>query len=365
MADVKRGETVVSVGTRKGLFLLHSKDRRKWKLRGPFFEGVTVHDAKLDARDGRTVWAGVTSDHWGASVQRSRDWGGKWKRSKTEPRYPKESGLSVDRIWSVEPGIDGETWAGVEPAGLFRSDDGGDTWRSVEGLNAREDRKSWMPGGGGLNLHTILPYPGDAKRMIVGASAVGVLGTSDAGKSWRVMNGDVRADYSPKKRTDEHETGSCAHKIVRDSRDPAVLYMQNHCGVYRRARGDAGWTDISKGLPSRFGFPMVAHPHDRGTVYVAPLAGDFNRVMPDGAMAIWRTKDSGKSWKRLAKGLPQKNAWATVLREGMAVDGEDPAGVYFGTTTGEVWASRDEGASWSLAAERLPPVSSVHAARAG
>lgn len=365
MIEVKDGEAVVLAGTRKGLFLFHSRDGKQWQAKGPYFEGVPVRSAALDPRDGRTVWAGVTSEHWGATIHRSTDFGDSWARAAEGPRFSKESGLSVDRVWKVQPGVDEEVWAGTEPAGLFRSVDGGDTWASVDGLNYRAERKDWQPGGGGLCLHTILPYPGEPKRMVVGISAVGVLGTNDGGSSWRAMNGDVRADFLPEKVTAEDQLGSCPHKIVRDSGNPDVLYMQNHCGVYRRARGDAGWTAIEAGLPSTFGFPALAHPHDAGTVYVVPLVGDFNRVTPDGAMAVYRTTNGGKTWERRSKGLPQKDAYFTVLREGLATDAGDPAGIYVGTTTGQLYHSRDGGDSWGTIAEYLPQVASVEAGIAG
>lgn len=358
----KKGDTVVMAGTRKGLFLFQSRDRRRWRALPPSFAGVPVNHAVLDPRDGRTVWAAVNSMHWGPTVARTRDLGARWQRPKEGPRFPEGSGRSVDKVWHVAPGLDeGEVWAGVEPAGLFRSGDGGQTWEGVEGLNERPDRKEWMPGGGGLCLHTVLPYPGDPGRMVAAASAVGVFGTNDRGKSWRVMNGGVRADFLPAKRTEEAQLGSCPHKLVRDPADPAVLYMQNHFGAYRRRRGDAAWTDISRGLPSRFGFPMAAHPRDRGTVYVVPLEGDFNRVAKDGSFAVWRTRDGGKRWQMLSKGLPQRGAWFTVLREGLATDAQDPSGVYVGTTTGQVYASRDEGQNWALLADHLPQVVSVAA----
>lgn len=365
MADVDAGETVVVVGTRKGLFFFHSNDRKRWRSKGPYFEGRTVKHAILDPRDGTTTWAGVTTGHWGPTVQRTMDFGESWTRGEDGPHYSRESGMSVDRIWHVEPGMEDDLWVGVEPAGLFRSDDHGETWNSVDGLNYRDDRKDWEPGAGGLCLHTILPYPGDSKRMVVGISAVGVLGTNDGGESWRVMNGDVRADYRPEKIMKEDQVGSCVHKMVRDPRDPAILYQQNHCGVYARKRGDPVWTSIEEGLPSGFGFPMAAHPHDAGTVYIVPLVGDFNRVTPNGSMAVYRTSDGGRSWSRLSEGLPQENAYLTILREAMRTDPKDPAGVYVGTKTGQLYHSRDEGESWSLLAEFLPPVLSVETGIAG
>lgn len=365
MAEVKKGETVVVLGTKKGLFVLHSEDRKRWRSEGPFFEGHLVKHAALDPRDGRTVYAGVVTGHWGATVQRSTDFGESWNRGKEGPHYSKDSGLSVDAIWHIQPGLGGELWVGVEPAGLFRSDDGGDTWSSIDGLNYREGRDKWQPGAGGLCLHTILPYPREPKRMLVGISAVGVLGTNDEGESWRVMNGDVRADFLPEKVTKEDQTGSCVHKIVRDSGDPAVVYQQNHCGVYRRTRGDLEWTTIENGLPSGFGFPMAAHPHEPGTVYVVPLVGDFNRLTPHASMAVYRTSDRGENWQRLSKGLPQKGAYLTILREAMQTDQSDPLGVYVGTETGQLFYSRNGGDSWETLTDLLPPISSVDAGTAG
>jgi hypothetical protein len=354
--SVKKGDTVVLAGTKKGLFVLHSRDRRRWKSEGPYFEGMPIYHA---TSDGKTLHASATNDHWGPAVRRSTSWGARWAKDESAPAYAKATGLSVERVWNLTRGEEGTLYAGVEPAGLFASRDDGKTWQSVEGFNAQKARKDWMPGGGGLCLHTILPYPGDARRMVVAASAVGIFGTNDAGTSWRLMNGGIAAPFLPAGKTDETMLGSCPHKLVRDARDPALLYMQNHAGVYKRRRGDAAWTPIMKGLPSPFGFPMAAHPHDAGTVYTMPLESDMNRVTGGGAPAVYRTRDEGKSWTRLAKGWPKESAWLTVLREGMATDGKDPAGVYVGTTTGQLYASRDEGDSWKCIAQTLPPVLSV------
>jgi photosystem II stability/assembly factor-like uncharacterized protein len=363
MAKPKKGDTVVIVGTRKGLFLLSSKDRRTWQSSGPFFEGDTVRHAILDPRDGKTIYAAVTSEHWGAVVARSTDFGATWKHGDEGPRFSKESGLSVTRIWQIQAGEDGDLYAGTEPAGLFRSTDRGETWASVDALNYFPGRDKWPPGGGGLGLHTILTYPGEPKRMLIGISSAGIFGTGDGGASWRNMDGGIRSFVEGE--TNKETDSTCVHKMARDAKDPAIVYQQNHIGVYRRARGEDAWTRIEKGLPlnraskAPFGFPLVAHPHDRGTAYVAPLVGDWNRVMPGGAMAVYRTTNGGKSWGKLTKGLPQKDAWFTVLRDGMRSDANDPAGIYVGTTTGQVYGSRDDGDSWKLLADHLPQVQCV------
>lgn len=366
MADVKKGETVVVVGTRKGLFLFHSRDRKRWRSRGPYFEGGEVRHAVLDPRDGRTVYAGIGSEHWGAVVARSTNFGGKWHVGEEGPRFTKESGISVTRIWQIQPGIDDSLWIGVEPAGLFRSEDRGRTWASVDALNYWPGREKWDPGGGGLCLHTVLPYPKDAKRMLVGISAAGIFATNNGGRSWKMYDAGVRR-YGKQEVFDREDLGTCVHKMVRDAKDPAIVYQQNHVGVYRRARGDPAWSKIEKGLtPSKstgapFGFGLAAHPHDGQTAYAVPLVGDINRVMAGGAMSVYRTENGGKRWDRLSKGLPQRDAWFTVLREGLRTDTNDPAGVYVGTTTGQLYGSRDGGDSWDLIAEYLPQVQSVEA----
>jgi len=369
MPDVKKGDTVVVVGTRKGVFLFRSRDRRRWSSQGPYFEGESVRHAVLDPRDGKTIWAGVTSEHWGPTVARTRNFGGRWTVSKEGPRYSKESGLSVTRIWQVRPGADGELWVGVEPAGLFRTDDG-QKFASADALNDWPGREKWEPGNGGLCLHTILPYPRDPKRMLVGISAAGIFATNDGGSSWRMYDAGIRR-YGKQEFFDREDLSTCVHKMARDAKDPAIVYQQNHVGVFRRKRGDASWTPIEKGLPTSkstgapFGFPMVAHPHDAGTLYAVPLVGDYNRVTPDGGMAVYRTTDGGKRWQAMRRGLPQKGAWFTVLRDALRTDEHDPAGVYVGTTTGQLYYSRDDGDSWDLMAEYLPQVQSVEAGIVG
>jgi len=362
----KRGDTIVVVGTRKGLFLFHSRDRKKWSSQGPYFEGDQIRHAILSPEDGKTIFAGITSEHWGPVVARTRDFGGKWNVPHEGPRFSKESGISVTRIWQLQTSPDGGLYVGVEPAGLFRSADQGETWSSDDGLNYWPGRDKWEPGGGGLCLHTILPYPGDPKRMLIGISAAGIFATNDAGESWKMYDAGVRW-YGKKDVYDREDLGTCVHKMVRDAEDPAILYQQNHTGMYRRARGDLRWKIIEKGLPvskstgGTFGFGMAAHPHDGGTAYAVPLVGDYNRVTPKGAMAVLRTTNGGARWEKLTKGLPQNNAWFTVLREGIRTDTNDPAGVYVGTTTGQLYHSRDDGDSWRLLADHLPQIQSVEA----
>jgi photosystem II stability/assembly factor-like uncharacterized protein len=261
-------------------------------------------------------------------------------------------------VWSVAPAA-GSLYAGVEPAGLFRSDDGGQTWQHVEGLTQHPTRPEWQPGAGGLCLHSIVAHPQDAQRMWVGISAVGTFETRDGGASWETRNSGVRADFIP---GPPPEFGQCVHKLVMAADGGEHLYQQNHCGVYRSTDGGRQWQEITAGLPSQFGFPMAAHPRDPQTVWTIPLNGDDRgRYVPDGSVGVWRTHDAGSNWIRAGDGLPQRDAYVGVLREAMAADRLDPVGVYFGTSTGQLYGSADEGRSWHLIADNLPAIWSVEA----
>ena len=349
--------TLLLVGTRKGAFILDGgADRRNWAISEPLCEGWPIHDLQWDPSTG-SIYSAAGSPWFGPAVFRTDDLGATWTHSSEGMTYG-DDGPKIPAVWNVTP-AHGAIYAGVEPAGLFRSDDGGATWSHVSALRDHPSRPDWQPGAGGLICHTIVPHPDDPKRMWVAISAVGTFATEDGGASWEARNKGVVACFQP----DPHpETGQCVHKLVMAAGDPDRLYQQNHCGVYRS--GDAGrtWEDISAGLSSEFGFVMGAHPRDSSTVWVIPLTDpEKGRFAPDGALAVWRSRDRGDSWERLGDGLPQEHAYVGVLREALSVDQGDPAGVYFGTSTGQLYGSTDEGARWELIADHLPPIWGVQA----
>ena len=366
--SVKKGDVVLLIGTVKGLFLLRSDGKRKnWSLGGPYSAGSPVYAAALDTRQGRTrLWWATQSFRWGTFLSSSDDFG----RTVTQPetysvKFPTESGLALKNIWQICLGRNDEPdtlYCGVEPACLFVSRDGGQSWSAVEGMLKHPHRGKWMPGGGGLCLHTIVPDPSDAKKMIIAISTGGCYRTDDGGKTWQPRNVGVRVQFMPEKYP---EFGQCVHKIARDPQQPNRLFLQNHWGLYRSDDGGDSWQDIANGVPSDFGFAMVAHPHKAETAYIIPVESDEYRCTPEGKLRVYRTRNGGKRWEALSKGLPQKNALETILRDSMGTDTLAPAGIYFGTRSGRVYGSNNEGNSWQLIMDGLPPVVCVRAAVVG
>ena len=365
---IREGDVLLLVGTMKGAFVLRSNGaRERWEVGGPYFPGHSVYSMAYDDRSGRRrVWASTNSMHWGAVLRSSDDFGRTWTNPESASvKFPEDTGATLRQIWKIGVGRADEPdtlYCGVEPAALFESQNAGETWSLNRGLFEHPHRPQWQPGGGGLCLHTISLDPSDPDRMIVAISTAGVYRTDDGGRTWRARNHGVRAEYLP----DKHpEFGQCVHKVVRHPANPTRLFLQNHWGLYRSDDSGDTWQDIAHDVPSDFGFAMTMHPHDPETVYILPLESDEFRCTPEGRLRVYRTRDAGGSWEPLTKGLPQKDALETVLRDAMTADTMNPAGIYFGTRSGTVYASPDGGASWRVALQGLPPVVSVEAAVVG
>lgn len=347
----------VWLGTRKGAFRASTKDRKTWKIQGPHFAGWEVNHVVQDPRQLKRYYAAVNSAWFGPHIHSSEDGGKTWHLA--------EAGLAVSgldketlkRVWNICPGHadePGAVYAGGDPGVFFRSTDWGQSWLQVDSLSLHPTRAKWNPGAGGMMFHSIQCLGGG--RMIVGASAVGAFRTSDAGATWEPFNGGVRADFHPEKFP---EVGQCVHKLLAHPLNPELLFQQNHCGVYRARFNAKKWVDINKGLPSRFGFGLAVPAAEPETLFTVPLQGPEYRCNLNGQLAVARSRDGGKTWKLLTKGLPKRDAHVTVLREAMAADHMKPAGIYFGTQGGNVFFTRDAGENWAELAGNLPPIYSV------
>ncbi len=358
-----RGTALLMVGTKRGLFLFSSKDRRAWRPEGHHLVGRPVYYAALDTRKAPRLFATDNEVFFGSRLRYSDDYGRTWKEPAQGIQFPQGTGLKLKNIWVVEPGPanDGDTlYAGVDPAALFVSTDRGVTWDLNRDLNNHATRPKWNPGNGGLCLHSIVSDPSNRRRMWVGISAVGVMRTDDGGRTWKMVNKNTRADFQPEKYP---EFGQCVHRLLLSPHNPEVLYQQNHCGVYASTNAGEDWVDIQTNLPSPFGFPMALDPHDPATLYVVVEDGDARCNLTD-QFTVFRTENAGKRWARLTKGLPKgPTVRLGVLRHGMTTDALDPVGVYVGTNTGQLFSSRDRGDSWKMIADFLPPIYSVTVAR--
>ena len=376
---------MVFVGTSKGGFVFESdENRKKWEMSDIQFKSWNVMHMQLDPRDNR-LHAAVSHNVYGPTTHYSDDFGKTWVQAKQVPvltrpsnsgrpastvneAFSSEAGEALTKpekmikVWNITPGRKDEPnvlYAGAQPASFFVSKDRGETWELNESLYDHPQRGEWNPGNGGLCLHTIVLDPTDLNRMYIAVSAAGCYRTDDGGKTWKPYNKNVRADFHPEKFP---EFGQCVHKMTMHPSNPNVLFQQNHCGVYRSDNMGEDWIDIGEGkLPARFGFPIAVHPTDPNTIYIVLEESDEFRMSVDGKFSVWRSRDAGNSWQRISNGLPDR-AHLDVLREAMATDTFEDAGIYIGTNTGQLFYSRDSGDSWELLADFLPPIQSVEAA---
>lgn len=374
------GAVTLLIGTRKGAFTLKSdRARRTWKLSTPIHLGHIVHHIVCDPRDRRTILMAAGTGHLGPTVFRSADAGKTWKESSVPPAFRKlsegEKGRTVGHVFWLTPchANEPDAWyAGTSPQGLFRSDDGGMTWKSLSYINDDLQYIQWMGSvqdgtPDGPKLHSIIVDPRDSKHLYFGMSGGGVHESTDGGKSFApLIKGMETVEGFDAAVVTYHDP----HCIRLCPSNPDRLYQQNHCGIYRIDRPSTEWVRIGRAMPKKvgdIGFPMVVHPRNADCAWVFPMDGStvWPRVSPGGKPAAYVTRNAGKSWTKLDKGFPRSNAWWTVKHQAMTHGAHDPVGLYVGTTQGEIWASRNEGAAWTCIARHLPEIYSVEAASPG
>ncbi|MGI9603308.1 MAG: WD40/YVTN/BNR-like repeat-containing protein [Acidimicrobiales bacterium] len=337
----------IAVGTDKGLFLV-DKNGSGWSVSDPQFLGWRV--TAFEQLQSGSFLAGTTSEWFGPAVQRSPD-ARTWTQVAPGPRFGPDDGAELQQMWRFHETPDA-VYLGVAEAGLFRSDDEGLQWHHVSGLRNHPSASIWEPGAGGMCAHSILHHPSDHDRMWVGVSAVGVFRTDNGGDSWELKNSGVEVTGPPEASTG-HDIGYCVHALALDPNDPDVLYRQDHRGLYRTDDGADTWLDANDGVPSRFGFPLVMD-HSTGNLFAVPQTSDEHRVPVDGRLRIYRSDDGARSWHDSSDGLAAAPGYAGVLRTSMTTDN---AGlVAFGTTSGELCISEDSGQSWTAVDATLPRI---------
>lgn len=364
MPRVAKGSTVLLVGTKRGLFMFSSRDRKRWRSDGQIFPTSRVFNAVLDQRMSPRIFATDNGDIFGSFVAYSDDLGDSWTPAKRGIKFPASGGRAVENLWIVEPGraTEPETlYAGADPASLWISNDRGETWDLNEALEAHPSRASWMPGLGGLCLHSIVPDHANKARMWVAASAVGVIRSDDAGKTWAFKNAGVPARHLPETFP---EFGQCVHRLLQHPSEPNRLVQQNHWGLFASRDAGESWEDIQSNLPNFFGFPMAMDRANPDTLFACvETSPDQGRHNIGDQFTVYRTDDAGGKWKPLTRGLPKgKHVRLGVLRHAMCTDEKDPVGVYVGTNTGQLFASADRGETWATVADYMPQIFSVSAA---
>ncbi len=375
----------VLVGTKKGACIITSDGARTdWKIDGPHFAGWEIYHIKGSTVDPNRIFVSQSSGWFGQIIQRSDDGGKTWNApgggGQESPQgfpmgesnkfvYEGEVGKHLwydgtphpwefKRVWHLEPSLtDPDTvYAGVEDAALFKSIDGGHSWKELPALR-RTKGELWQPGAGGMGLHTILLDRNNPNRIYVAISAAGVFRTEDGGQSWKPATKGLNMQYElPDKSA---EVGHCVHRIAMHPSRPNVLFMQKHWDVNRSDDGGNSWHEVSGNLPSDFGFPIDVHAHEPNTIYVVPIKSDSEHYPPEGKLRVYRSRTGGDDWEPLTRGLPQQDCYVNVLRDAMAVDTLDQCGIYFGTTGGQVYCSADSGDTWQAIARDLPKVLSV------
>ncbi len=373
----KRGAVRLLIGTRKGAFRIKSdKERKTWKIDKVWQLGHTVHHVVQDPRDANVTLIAARTGHLGPTLFRSTDGGKNFKEAKSPPAFdPAPEGLAqrtVNHTFWLAPGNDGDTdvwYAGTSPQGLFKTRNGGRTWKPVAGFNSNAMLDEWTGGDkdgtpDGPKLHSICVDPRDSNHMYIAMSSGGVFETTNQGRSWQPLNRGCAADFLPSK---DPEFGHDPHHLVLAGTNPDRLWQQNHCGIYRMDREEGEWIRVGKKMPKSvgdIGFPIVVSPFDPDSAWVFPMdASDvWSRTSPGGSPSVYHTTDGGGSWKCQDRGFPSEHAYWTVKRQCMAHDAHDPLGIYLGTSNGEIWGSTNGGRSWRLVMRNLPHVYSVEVA---
>jgi len=348
------------VGTRKGL-VVFQKDNSQWRIIGQHFNGIPVSMVYENPFTG-DWWISLDHGHWGMKLHQSSDHGSSWTEWEA-PKYPEKAEVkkgipaTLKYIWAFAADKHGELWIGTEPGGLFQLNTHTKEMVLNESLwnhHSREDQ--WFGGGRDHpGIHSIWINPEDENHRYIGISCAGVFETKDKGQSWVPKNKGLVAEFLPNPKA---EYGHDPHLLVASSKEPSIMWQQNHCGIFRSDDGGNQWIDVSQtDGKARFGFAIAIDESNPQTAWVAPAQSDEIRVPIDHKLCISRTTDGGKSWVELTDGLPQHFAYDIVYRHAL-ISQENQ--VVFGTTTGNLYLSEDRGDHWKALHQNLPMIYGLH-----
>jgi photosystem II stability/assembly factor-like uncharacterized protein len=359
------------VATRKGVFRI-DRNGGRWTIGRASFLGDNCSLVFPDPRDG-AVYAALGHGHFGVKMHRSDDGGATWSPIAT-PRYPepppgyqppspafgKPAPWSLELVWSIEAAgpAPGSLWCGTIPGGIFRSDDGGQTWALNRALWDDPRRHEWFGGGADHpGVHSICVHPQDPDCLLAGVSCGGVWRSGDAGASWELLGHGLRAEYMPPERARDPVIQD-PHRIAQCRVAPEVLYIQHHNGIFRSQDGGRTWSELRDVPPASFGFAVAVDPTDPDTAWFVPGVKDEVRIPVGGRVVVTRTRDGGRTFSELTGGLPQEHAYDLVFRHALDVD-ESGRRLAFGSTTGSLWISEDQGDRWTTISQHLPPIYAV------
>lgn len=358
----------ILIATRKGLFTAR-RGSRGWAITDAALLGDPVSMVLVDAEG--AIHAAQALGHFGVKIKRSRDDGRSWEE-RPVPKYPpKPEDLEdidpvqktpipwdLKTIWSLETGHvnrPGELWCGTIPGGLFKSDDGGDSWRLMESLWLHEDRKRWIGGGADYpGIHSIIIDPRDPDVVRIGVSCGGLWISEDAGSTWDCFGQGLRAEFMPPELAYDTKSQD-PHRVVQCTSSPDYLWIQHHNGIFKSNDGGRTCDEVFCETPSSFGFSTVVHPEDPLTAWFVPGVKDEARYPVDGRLVVTKTQDGGESFAMLTTGLPQAHCYDLVYRHALDIDGSGNR-LAFGSTTGNLWISENQGNSWEQLSGFLPPV---------
>ncbi len=315
------------VATRKGLFRFERRTQAAWECARVSFLGTQVSAVLVDPRDG-AVYAALAHGA-GARLLRS-EYG--------DDAFEEIATLGF-QVWSLEAGgadQAGVQWAGTVGAGLFRTRDCGASWELV-----------WRPAGASApeaGIHSVCVHPRDPASVIVAASVGGVWATADGGSTWESHAKGMRT----------HDV----HRLVQCQRNPDALWAQHRSGIFRTSDAGTTWQEVTGVAPSAFGFTVAVHPRDPNTAWFVPAVSDACRVPVDARFVVTRTRDGGRSFESLRRGLPPEPSYDTVDRHGLAIDSGGQR-LAMGSTTGNLWISDDQGELWRPVSAHLPPIHAV------